>query len=183
MGLMEELKERMDAALDAARREFATVRTGKASPALLDGVRVDAYGASMPLNQVATVVVADAGLLVVQPFDKTLVASVDKAILSANLGLNPSNDGNLVRVPIPPLTEERRREYVRIIHQMSENARVSIRHARRAGNGEVRRRVKEHEISEDQAHQMMSEIQKLTDQHVASLDELMKAKEGEVMAI
>lgn len=183
MGLMEELTERMDAALEAARRDFATVRTGKATPALLDSVRVDAYGTQMPLNQLATVVAADASLLVVQPFDKSLMSSVERAIMAANLGLNPSNDGNLIRVPIPPLTEERRREYVRIIHKMSENTKVSIRHARRAGNGEVKRRVKEHEMSEDMAHQRMGEIQKLTDQYVASLDELMKAKEGEVMAI
>lgn len=183
MGLMDELTERMDAALDAARREFATVRTGKATPALLDTVRVDAYGASMPLNQLATVVAADASLLVVQPFDKSLVASVERAIMSANLGLNPSNDGNLIRVPIPPLTEERRREYVRIIHKMSENARISIRHARRAGNSEVKRRMKEHEMGDDQGHQLLGEIQSVTDRYVASLDELMKTKEGEVMAI
>ncbi len=183
MGLMEELTERMDDALDAARREFATVRTGKATPALLDSVRVDAYGASMPLNQLATVIAADASLLVVQPYDKSLVSSVEKAIMSANLGFNPSNDGNLIRVPIPPLTEERRREYVRIIHQMSENTKVSMRHARRAGNGEVKRRMREHEISDDQGHQVMSEIQKLTDRYIVSLEELRKAKEGEVMAI
>ena len=183
MGLMEELRERMDAALDAARREFATVRTGKATPALLDSVRVDAYGASMPLNQLATIVAADASLLVVQPFDRSLLAAVERAIMAANLGLNPSNDGNLIRLPIPPLTEDRRREYVRIIHKMSENTRISMRHARRAGNGEVKRRMREHEISDDQGHQMMSEIQKLTDRSIASLDELMKAKEGEVMAI
>jgi ribosome recycling factor len=183
MAFMEELTERMEAAVDAVRREFATVRTGKATPVLLDSVRVDAYGASMPLNQLATVVAADASLLVVQPFDRSLVASVDKAIMSANLGLNPSNDGNVVRVPIPPLTEERRREYVRIIHKMSEEARISIRHARRAGNGEVRRRIREHEIGEDQGRQMMDEIQKLTDRYVTRLDGLMRAKEGEVMAI
>lgn len=183
MGLMEELRERMDAALDAARREFATVRTGKAAPALLDSVRVDAYGASMPLNQLATVVAADASLLVVQPYDKSLVPAVERAIMAANLGLNPSNDGNLIRIPIPPLTEERRREYVRIIDRMSENTRVSIRHARRAGNSEVKRRMKGHEISDDQGHQMMGEIQKLTDRHVALLDGLMKAKQEEVMAI
>ena len=103
--------------------------------------------------------------------------------MSANLGLNPSNDGNLIRVPIPPLTEERRREYVRIIHKMSENTKISIRHAAGAGNGEVKRRVRDHEISEDQGHVSMAEIQKLTDRYVARLDELMKAKEGEVMAI
>ncbi len=183
MALMDELKERMEAAIDAARREFATVRTGKATPALLDSVRVDAYGASMPLNQLATVVAADASLLVVQPFDRSLVASVDRAIMSANLGLNPSNDGNVVRVPIPPLTEERRREYVRIIHKMAEEARISIRHARRAGNVEVKRRIREHETGEDQGRQTMDGIQKLTDRQVARLEELMQAKEGEVMAI
>ena len=183
MALMDELKERMEAAIDAARREFATVRTGKATPALLDSVRVDAYGASMPLNQLATVVAADASLLVVQPFDRSLVVSVDRAIMSANLGLNPSNDGNVVRVPIPPLTEERRKEYVRIIHKMAEEARISIRHARRAGNVEVKRRIREHEIGEDQGRQIMDGIQKLTDRQVTTLDGLMKAKEGEVMAI
>ena len=183
MGLKEEVRERMEAAINAARRDFATVRTGKASPALLDSVRVDAYGARMPLNQLATVVVGDASLLVVQPFDKSLVSSVEKAIMSAGLGLNPSNDGNIIRVPIPSLTEERRREYVRIVHKMSEEARISIRHARRVGNSEVKRRIREHEIGEDQGRRVTDEIQKLTDRHVATLDELMKAKEGEVMAI
>ena len=183
MGLMEELTERMEAALDAARREFATVRTGKAAPTLLDSVRVDAYGATMPLNQLATVVAADASLLVVQPFDKSLITSVERAIMAANLGLNPSNDGNLIRVPIPPLTEERRREYVRVIHKMAENARISIRHARRAGNGEVKRRVRENEMGEDAGHRMMGEIQKLTARYMDSLNELAKARDAEIMAI
>jgi len=125
MPTVDDAKEQMEAALDAVRREFATVRTGKATPALLDTVRVDAYGSKMPLNQVATVSTPEASLLVVQPFDKGLLGDIERAIMTADLGLNPANDGNIIRVPVPPLNEERRREFVKVLHKMAEEARIS----------------------------------------------------------
>jgi ribosome recycling factor len=140
MPSVEDAKKRMEDALDAIRREFATVRTGKATPALLDTVRVDAYGSKMPLNQVATINTPEPSLLVVQPFDKSLINARSSGRSSgAGLGLNPANDGNLVRVPIPPLNEERRKEYVKLLHKMAEEGRISIRHARRTANDELKR--------------------------------------------
>ena len=173
----------MGEAVDAVRREFATVRTGKAVPSILDGVRVDAYGGSMPLNQVATVSVPDATLLAVQPFDPSLIDAIEKAVLSAGLGLNPSNDGTLIRVPIPPLSEERRRDYARVLHKMAEEGRISVRHARHSANDFVKLMIREHEIGKDDGHRMMSEVQKVTDEHIRLIDELLSAKEKEVMAI
>ncbi len=174
---------RMDDALEALRREFATVRTGKASPALLDTVRVDAYGAKMPLNQVATISTPDPSLLVVQPFDSSLVGAIERAILVADLGLNPSNDGSVIRVPIPPLTEERRKEFVRLLHKMAEEARISVRNARRAANEEIKEAIRNHEIGEDVGHRKLDEIQKTTDEHTSRIDELLQRKEQEVMEI
>ena len=173
----------MGEAVEAVQREFATVRTGKAVPSILDGVRVDAYGGSMPMNQVATVSAADASLLVVQPFDPSLIESIEKAILSAGLGLNPSNDGSLIRVPIPPLNEERRREYVRLLNKMAEDGRISVRHARHAANDFVKLMLKEHEVGKDDAHRLMNEVQKATDDHIRRIEDLLSAKEKEVMAI
>jgi len=141
MATVEEGKKRMDDALEAIRREFATVRTGKATPSLLDSVRVQAYGSQMPLNQVATINTPEPSMIMVQPFDKTLLGDVEKAIMTSDLGLNPMNDGNVIRVPIPPLNEERRKEFVKILHKMAEDGRISIRHARRrAGQGARARR-------------------------------------------
>lgn len=176
-------QSRMEDAYEAVRREFAAVRTGKATPALLDTVRVDAYGSKMPLNQVASVSTPEASMLVVQPFDKTLITDIEKAIQMADLGLNPSNDGNLIRVPIPPLNEERRKEYVRLLHKMAEEGRISIRHARKSGNDAVKEMLHDHEVSEDEGHRAIEEIQKLTDTFTKKLDELVEQKEKEVMAI
>ena len=183
MTTVEDAKLRMEEALDAMRREFASVRTGKATPALLDTVRVDAYGSKMPLNQVATIHTPEPSLLVVQPFDKTLMSAVEKAIQSADLGLNPSNDGNVIRVPIPPLTEERRKEYVKLLHKMAEEGRVSIRHARRVLRDELHKRVKDHEIGEDEGHRREEALEKLTHEYTEKVDELVKHKEEEVLAI
>lgn len=183
---MEAVKEagtRMDEAVDAIRREFDTVRTGKAVPSILDSVRVEAYGGRMPLNQVATVSAPDPTLLAVQPFDPSLIGAIEKAVLSAGLGLNPSNDGSLIRVPIPPLSEERRREYARLLHRMAEDGRVSVRHARHAANDRIRGMLKGHELGKDEAHRFMGEIQRVTDEHVRKIDELLAAKEKEVLAI
>ncbi len=178
-----EVRELMEAAVDAMRREFATVRTGKASPALLDTVRVEAYGTKMQINQVATVSTPEPSLLVVQPFDKSLIGQVEKAILTADLGLNPANDGNVIRLPIPPLNEERRKEYVRLLHKMAEEGRVSVRHARHKGNEDVKALMKDHEIGEDEGHRRLDHIQKMTDEYIKQIDELLDAKEKEVMAL
>jgi ribosome recycling factor len=173
----------MQDAVEAVQREFATVRTGKATPGLLDTVRVDAYGAKMPLNQVATVHTPEPTLLVVQPFDKSLMGDVEKAIQVADLGLNPSNDGNVIRIPVPPLNEERRKEFVKILHKMAEEGKVSIRHARHAARDDIQSRIKEHEIGEDDGHRQLDEVEKLTHEFQEKIDDLLKAKEAEVMAI
>ena len=183
MPTLKAVKQRMEDAQEAVRREFSTVRTGKATPALLDVVRVDAYGGKMPLNQVASVSTPEPSLLVVQPFDRSLIAAIERGIQMADLGLNPSNDGGVIRVPIPPLNEERRREFVKILHRMAEDGRVSIRHARREGNDEVKARIKENELSEDEGRREMDEIQRLTDEHIRRVDELLAAKEKEVLAV
>jgi len=183
MPTVEGAKKRMEAALDAIRREFATVRTGKATPALLDTVRVDAYGSKMPINQVATVNTPEPTLLVVQPFDKTLIGDIEKAIMTADLGLNPANDGNIIRVPIPPLNEERRKEYAKMLHKMAEEGRISIRHARRLVREEIHELVKEHGIGEDEGRRREDLVEKLTHEYSDRIDELLKKKEEEVMAI
>ena len=178
-----EARQQMDAAVEAVRREFTSVRTGKASPALLDTVRVEAYSSKVPLNQVATVSAPEPRMLVVQPWDKSVLAEVEKAIRNADLGLNPANDGNIIRVPIPALNEERRRDLVRMLHKMAEEGRIAVRHARQEANKAIKAREAEHEIGEDVARREMDEIQKLTDEHVARIDELMKKKEEEVMEV
>jgi ribosome recycling factor len=183
MSAKSEAREHMQAAVEAMRREFNSVRTGKASPALLDTVKVEAYGSKMPINQVATVNVPEPRLLIVQPWDKNLMGDIEKAIQSAQLGLNPSNDGNLIRVPIPQLNEERRKDMVRILHKLAEEGRVSVRYARQEANKDVKQREGDHDISEDQARSELDAIQKLTDEHIAKIDELLRAKEEEVMEV
>ena len=183
MPTVEDARRRMGAALDALRREFATVRTGKATPALLDTIRVEAYGSKMPINQVATVNTPEPSLLVVQPFDKTLLADIERAIMTADLGLNPANDGNLIRIPIPPLNEERRKEYVKLLHKMTEEGRVSVRHARRLVREDLHQLVKDHELGEDESRRREEAIDKVTHEFGDKIDELLKAKEAEVMAI
>ena len=183
MPTVEDAKTQMEAALEALRREFATVRTGKATPALLDTVRVEAYGSQMPLNQLATISTPESSLLVVQPFDKTLLPDVERAIMTADLGLNPANDGNIIRIPIPPLNEERRQEYVKLLHRMTEEGRISIRHARRTVRDELHQLVRDHELSEDESRRREDQLEKLTKDYVEKMDEILKSKEAEVMAI
>lgn len=183
MTTAKEARVRMANAFEAMRREFATVRTGKASPALLEHVRVEAYGSTMSLEQLSTIGAPEPRLLVVQPWDKSLISQIEKAIQSADLGLNPSNDGNVVHVPIPQLNEERRQELVKVLHKIGEEGRVSVRNARRAANDEVKARMKSSEIAEDEGHQLIEEVQKLTDDYIKKIDELLKAKEEEVMAV
>jgi ribosome recycling factor len=174
-------REQMEKAVEAVAREFASVRTGKATPALLDTVRVEAYGTHVPLNQVATVTAPEPRLLVVQPWDKGLVGAVERAIRSADLGLNPATDGAVIRVPIPPLTEERRRELVKLLHKMAEEGRVSVRHARQVAKEALEKARREGELSEDDERRHLKELQKETDEHIGRIDEMLKAKEKEVL--
>jgi ribosome recycling factor len=183
MSVTGEARSHMDKALEAMRREFSSVRTGKASPALLDIVRVDAYGSKMPLNQVGTVSAPEPRLLIVQPWDKNLIGPIERAIRDSDLGLNPANDGNVIRVPIPALTQERRKEMVKTLHKLAEEGRVAVRHARQEANKDVKHRQGEHEISEDDARRTMEEVQKLTDDYIHKIDQLLKAKEQEVMEV
>jgi ribosome recycling factor len=178
-----EARAQMDKAVEAMRREFTSVRTGKATPALLDTVRVDAYGSKMPMQQVATVSAPEPRMLIVQPWDKGLLAVIEKAIQSSELGLNPANDGNVIRVPIPQLTEERRKDLVKVLHKLAEEGRVAIRHARQEANKDLKKKQGAHEISEDDAHRQMEQVQKLTDEYITKIDQLLKAKEHEVMEV
>jgi ribosome recycling factor len=173
----------MEKAVDAMRREFTSVRTGKATPALLDTVRVDAYGSKVPINQVGTVGAPEPRLLVIQPWDKSLLKAIETGITTADLGLNPSNDGNVIRVPIPQLTEERRKDMVKLLHKLAEEGRVAIRHARQEANKDIKKKQSSHEISEDDAHRQMEQVQKLTDEYIAKIDQLLKGKEQEVMEV
>jgi ribosome recycling factor len=183
MPTVEDARRRMDEALEAIRREFATVRTGKATPALLDTVRVDAYGSKMPVNQLATINTPEPSLLIVQPFDRSLAGEIERAIRSSDLGLNPATDGNLNRIPIPPLNEERRKEYVKVLHKMAEEGRVSMRHARRTVRDELHALVKKHEVGEDDAKRREEALEKLTHEYTGKIDEMLKRKETEVLAI
>lgn len=181
--ILKDADTRMAKSVEATREELAKIRTGKASPALLDPVRVEAYGGSVPLNQVASISTPDARLIVVQPWDKSLINAIEKAILKADLGLNPSNDGQLIRVPIPPLNEERREEFVKICRKIAEDGRIAIRNVRRDANDHIKKLEKEHEMSEDEAHRLLEEIQKATDKHIEDLEKIMKHKEEEIMEV
>ena len=178
-----EAKARMEKAVEAMKHEFGTVRTGKATPALLDSVRVDAYGTKMPLNQVATVSAPEARMLVVQPFDKSLIKAIEKGISDSEMGLNPANDGNVIRVPVPALNEERRKDMVKVLHKLAEEGRVAIRHARQEANKDIKTKQGKHEISEDDARRQTDQVQKLTDEYIGKIDQLLKAKEHEVMEV
>ena len=177
---VKQAKQAMDKAVEAVKREFATVRTGKATTALLDLVRVEAYGNEMPLNQVASVAAPEPKLLTVQPWDKSLLKAVEKAILASDLGLTPSNDGNLIRIPLPPLTEERRRELVKVVHKFAEEGRVAVRHARTEAISRIK---KAEHVSEDEKKHTEKDIQKLHDERLKLVDEAVKAKEAEIMEI
>jgi ribosome recycling factor len=178
-----EAKEHMEKALEAMRREFGAVRTGKASASLLDMVRVRAYGSLMPLNQVATVSVPEARMLVVQPWDKGLMGDIERGIRDSNLGLNPANDGNIIRVPIPALNEERRKELAKSLHKLAEEGRVAVRHSRQEANKEIKQQQSDGKISEDDSRREQDKIQKLTDEYIAKIEQMLKHKEEEVMEV
>ena len=173
-------KQLMDKAVDAVKREFSTVRTGRATTALLDLVKVEAYGSEMPLNQVGTVAAPEPKLLTVQPWDKSLLKAVEKAILASDLGLTPANDGNIIRIPIPSLTEERRKELVKVIHKLAEEGRVAIRHARTEAISRIK---KTEHVSEDEKKHAEKDVQKLHDDHLKLVDAAVKTKEAEIMEV
>jgi len=170
----------MDKAMESTRREFATIRSGKATTSLLDLVRVQAYGNEMPLNQVASVAAPEPRLLTVTPWDKSLTGAIDKALREADLGLNPVTQGGIIRVPLPPLTEERRRELVKVVHKLAEEGRVAVRHARHQSKEQLK---KIEHVSEDDQRKADHDLQKVTDDHIKHLDELVKAKEAEIMEV
>ena len=178
-----EVKRRMDGALDALRREFAGLRTGRASVHLLDTVMVKAYGSDMPLAQIGTVNVPEPRMITVQVWDRSLVSAVERAIRDAGLGVNPMSDGQLVRVPIPELSQERRQELTKIAHKYAETARVAVRHVRRDGMDTLKKMEKDHQISQDEHKRFDSDVQKATDQSIAEIDQLLAAKEKEIMTV
>ena len=177
---VKQARQAMDKAVEAVKREFATVRTGKATTALLDLVRVDAYGNEMPLNQVASVAAPEPKLLTIQPWDKTLLKAIEKAILTSDLGLTPANDGTLIRIPIPALTEERRKELVKVVHRFAEEGRVAVRHAR---TDAISRIKKTEHVSDDEKKHAEKDVQKLHDDHLKLVDAAVKAKEAEIMEV
>ncbi|MGI8633717.1 MAG: ribosome recycling factor [Solirubrobacterales bacterium] len=181
--LLADAKQRMSKSVESTGSELATVRTGRASPALLDRVIVDYYGTSTPLKQLANVATTDARMLTITPYDKSAVASMEKAILESDLGLTPSNDGTVIRLSIPELTEERRRDLVRVIHGVAEEGRIAVRNVRRDTMHDLRELKREGEAGEDEEHRAENELQTLTDGAVAEIDALMQAKEAELLEV
>jgi ribosome recycling factor len=181
--VIKETKPRMEAAIEDFRRKLATVRTGRAAVSLLDSVMIDYYGTPTPLTQMASVHAPEPQMLTVQPWDLTQLGNVEKAIRSADLGLNPSNDGKLVRIPIPPLTEERRKQLAKQIHEIAEEHRTAIRNVRRDENDKLKKMLKDKSISEDAERDALDQVQKLTDSYISKIDELSKSKEHEIMSV
>lgn len=185
--MLEDIKKdartRMSKSLDALRKELAKIRTGRAHPSLLEHVQVDYYGSDVPISQAANVVVEDARTLAVTAFDKSMIGTIEKAIMTSDLGLNPTTAGTVIRIPLPPLTEERRRDLGKVVQQEGESAKIAIRNIRRDANGSLKELLKEKEISEDDERRGETEIQQLTDQHVGSVDEIVAEKEKELMEI
>ena len=181
--LLEDAGERMGKSVESATHEFSTVRTGRASPGLLDRVMVDYYGAMTPLNQLSTISVPEARMLTVQPYDKSSIKAIEKAINESDVGLNPSNDGNVVRLIVPELTEERRRDLVKVVRHLAEEGRVAIRNIRRDVMHDLREIKSEGDASSDDEHRAEVELQKLTDARIADLDHLLKAKEEEILEV
>ena len=181
--VLSELDAGMAKAHDSLKRELAKVRTGRANLAILDGVRIDYYGTPTPLNQVGNLSTPDPTLIQVQPWDAKLLPVIEKAIRTSDLDLNPQNDGKIIRIPIPQLTEERRKGLVKNAHKHAEEGRVAVRNVRRDVNDHLKRMLKGHEVSEDDEKQAMAEVQKMTDQHIEQINEILKKKESEIMAV
>ncbi|MDQ6749254.1 MAG: ribosome recycling factor [Actinomycetota bacterium] len=181
--LLQDARERMEKSVDSTRQEFGSVRTGRASPALLDRVQVDYYGVQTPLKQLATINAPEARLLTAQPYDKSSIKAIEKAILESDVGLTPNNDGNLIRLGIPELTEERRRQLVKVVHGIAEEGRVAIRNVRRDVMHDLRELKGEGDVGSDDEHRAEVELQKLTDDKIGELDALMKGKEADVLEV
>ncbi len=181
--ITKDAEKRMQKSVEALKSELSKLRTGRAHPSLLDHVRVDYYGSEMPINQVANIAVEDARTLTITPWEKPMVQAIEKAIMTSDLGLNPNTAGTVIRVPMPPLTEERRRDLIKVVRHEGENAKVAVRNIRRDANADIKSLLKEKEISEDQARQGEDTIQKLTDRFVAEVDRLVEAKEQDMLAI
>ena len=181
--ILKECRAAMEKGVEAAKREFSSVRSGKASPNMLDTVRVEMYGQMMAMNQVASVSAPEPRLLVVQPWEKNMVSEISKAIQKSDLGLNPTDDGTVVRVPIPSLTEERRKDMVKLIGKLAEEGRVHIRQVRRDANDELKKRLKAHEIPQDDEKRAEQDIQKVTDKAIGQIDELLAKKTAEIMEV
>jgi ribosome recycling factor len=181
--VIRDIQHRMHGAIEALHREFKTLRTGRANAAMLDGIVIEYYGTPTPLSQVASLKVPEPSLIVAEPWDKSMVGPIEKAIRNSDLGLNPSTDGKVVRIPIPQLTEERRKELVKRAHHLAEESRTAIRQVRRDGNERLKRMLKGHEISEDDEKRGLDEIQKLTDKHIDEVGSILKHKETDIMAV
>jgi ribosome recycling factor len=181
--VIKETKPRMDTVIEDFRRKLATVRTGRAAVSLLDTVMVDYYGTMTPLNQMASVHAPEPQMLTVQPWDQSQIGAVEKAIRAADLGLNPSNDGKLVRIPIPPLTEERRKQLAKQVHEIAEDHRTAVRNVRRDANERLKKMLKDKTISEDAERDGLDEVQKLTNQYIGKIDDLSKTKEQEITSV
>jgi len=180
---LKDAKRRMEGAVTALTGEFASVRTGRASTGLLDRVTVDAYGTRTPLNQLATIHAPEPRLLTVQPYDRSIMSQIEKAIMESDLGLTPGNDGQIIRLPVPQLTEQRRKEMVRLVHKMAEEGRIAVRNVRRDVLNDFKRSEKEGELSRDELNRAQDEVQKLTDAEVKAIDELMARKEAEILEV
>jgi ribosome recycling factor len=181
--LLADAKERMQKSVESTRSEFATIRTGRASPHLLDRLQVDYYGAQTPLQQLAQVAATDARMLTVTPYDKSSIGTIEKAVMESDLGLTPSNDGNVIRLQIPELTEDRRKELVKIVHKVAEDGRVAVRNIRRDVMQDMRELKKEGEAGSDEEHHGETELQKQTDASIAEIDSLLKGKEEEILEV
>jgi ribosome recycling factor len=181
--ILQNAEDKMQKALASLRREFATIRTGRATPSLLDKVQVSYYGAPTPVNQLAGISVPEARLLLIQPYDKSVIGEIEKAIQKADLGLTPNNDGDVIRINIPPLTEERRKEFAKLVKKYAEDGKVAIRNVRRDANDDLKKSQKNGDITEDELRRLTDEIQKLTDKYVADADSIAADKEKEIMEV
>jgi ribosome recycling factor len=181
--IINDTRRRMDNAVEDARKKLTSIRTGRASVSLLDNITVEYYGTPMPLNQVATIHAPEATMITLQPFDPSQVGPIEKALRASDLGLNPSNDGKIIRVPIPPLTEDRRKQFVKLVHEIAEEHRTAIRNVRRDANDHLKKMLKDKSISEDNEKDGLDQVQKLTDQHIAKLNDVAAQKEKDVMTV
>jgi len=176
-------KEHMDKSLEALKRDFATLRTGKVTTTIVDNIKVDYYGTPTPLNQVGSVIATDATTIAITPWEKSLLNDIEKAIQEANIGVNPNNDGDFIKLFFPPMTSEQRQEIVKQAKGMAENAKVAIRNVRKDSNNKIKKLEKDKEISEDESKKAQDQIQKITDEHIASVDEMFKAKEADILKV